>query len=204
MMSRYYVIGIDPAPASTGVVVRSVPSGMLDTVNINSADLVDTKIFKIADKVQALNDYAMFDSFNEVAEEVVEYIGKWNEKLAAIGIESPLSTAVKSPITWGAQIKYYSTLVNKLHFRWYFNQVVFVTSSAAKYCIGLAHHSKKVEVIPQLENYGYKFDYSLKRTREDIADAIAISYAAESVYKQRVATGDGVSIIKPKRCNNVE
>ena len=193
MARLMYVVGIDPAPTSTGVAVRSYTNGRCTNVYYNAGDLVSTSVYKIDEPIQSMSDTVMFGKFADIALRIyTDVIVPLNGDLKVIAIEAPLCTAVKSPITWATQIKFYSALIgvlsNCIAQQYKRNidkapKLVPVSASQAKVSIKLKAHDRKTLVIPKLIEYGYEFKQPLKRTREDIADAIAVTYAGEYIYK---------------------
>lgn len=183
-MEMIKVIGIDPAPASTGLVVVEYPLSDIDASIMPDPKYIKSmSIYKGSEGLQGYSTVRRISEMNSMIDDIVFDVNDECEAYQGIiAIEEPMVTVVKNPVTWGLQRDFNALLLYRLmrDVKSSIN-IVTINQGKAKRAIGLSPRSRKIEVIPQLKDYNIIMDEWLgkhtKRTAEDCADAYAIAFA---------------------------
>lgn len=171
-------IGIDPAPMSSGIAIR-------DRNDIIAYTTIKHKVEKDELCLQKHPEVVRIGIIYNLTDEILTWMHEYlvdPNYWYIIGIEAPLCTCVKSPITWSLQVELYSMLYAMCK-RVYDYYMIPVTSNQTKKALGLNVKAQKLDMVEAVRVLGIDIRTGNKRSDGDIADAIAISYAVEKIHK---------------------
>jgi Holliday junction resolvasome RuvABC endonuclease subunit len=170
-------IGIDPAPMSTGIAVRIGCSIMSTTIKY--------KIEKDEPCLQKNPEYVRIGLIYDISDNILTWLHDHlvtRRHWCIIGIEAPLCTCVKSPITWSLQVELYTALYTMCRLRYSYSMIP-ITANQTKKALGLTVKAQKPDMVEAIHKLGIELATGNKRSDGDIADAIAISFAVEKIHK---------------------